>query len=104
MPGWKNSNRREDLPSNWDAIRLQRFRIDGNRCTWTNVYDERCLGPAEECDHIGKRTDHRIEMLRSLCSHHHGIKSGQEGAAAKSAVWRENNSKFRRTEEHPGLL
>lgn len=104
MPGWTNSNRREDLPSDWDKRRQARFRADGYRCTWENVYGERCLGPAEECDHIGQRTDHRHEVLRSLCTFHHGIKSGQEGAAAKSAIWRKNNSKFRREEAHPGDL
>jgi len=104
VPGWSSSNRRQDLPSNWPALRQKRFKLDGYRCTWTNPYGERCVEPAEECDHIGERTDHRIEKLRSLCEYHHGQKSGREGAEARARQWRKNNSKFRRSEQHPGML
>ncbi|AFV51322.1 hypothetical protein FDG66_gp02 [Streptomyces phage phiCAM] len=45
-----------------------------------------------------------MENLRALCSWHHGQKSGAEGAAAKAANWRRQNQKFRRSEDHPGLL
>ncbi|MFG2923896.1 hypothetical protein ACGFYA_20600 [Streptomyces sp. NPDC048305] len=45
-----------------------------------------------------------MENLRSLCSYHHRIKSSQEGAAAKNAKRRAIEKKFRRTEQHPGLL
>ncbi len=104
MPGWVNSDRREHLPANWTKLREQRFKIDGYRCTaYMESDNTRCTGPAEECDHIGKRTDHRIQMLRSLCSWHHQRKSSREGAAAYNKIMRENRSRFRRTEEHPGL-
>ncbi|GAB3830157.1 HNH endonuclease [Kribbella italica] len=104
MPNWANSDRRNRLPSDWDARRKKRFRIDDFRCTWENVYDERCTGPAEECDHHIPNDDHSIENLRSMCSFHHGQKSGKEGADARAANWRRNNSKFRRAEKHPGEL
>lgn len=104
VPGWNSSNRRSELPPDWDKRRARRFKHDGYRCTWTNVYDERCNGPAEECDHKVPGPDHSHENLRSLCSYHHGIKSGQEGAAARSSAWRQNNQKFRRREQHPGAM
>lgn len=104
MPGWSSSNRRQELPPDWDAIRRKRFRDDDYRCRWENVYGERCNGPAEECDHIVPGNDHSQDNLQSLCSFHHGQKSGAEGAAARSAIWRKNNQKFRRTEDHPGAL
>ncbi|MEU0344227.1 hypothetical protein ABZ092_36135 [Streptomyces bobili] len=45
-----------------------------------------------------------MENLRSLCSYHHKVKSSREGAAAKNAKRRAIEKKFRRTEQHPGLL
>lgn len=104
MTGWQNSDRRQHLPSNWTTLRKQRFRMDGFRCTHRNDAGQRCPSPAEECDHIGDRTDHRIEMLRSLCRYHHGKKTGAQGAWATHAVRRKNAQKFKRVEAHPGLL
>ena len=76
MPNWEGSDRRSFLPSNWPALRQKRFRLDGYQCTAKDANTGlRCTGPAEECDHIGDREDHRIEMLRSLCSWHHRLKT-----------------------------
>jgi hypothetical protein len=55
-------------------------------------------------DHIRPGDDHSLSNLRSLCSYHHRIKSSQEGAAAKAAKQRAMNKRFRRDEQHPGLL
>lgn len=103
MSGWQNSDRRDHLPPNWASLRKACFRRDGNRCTAKNAYGERCPEVAEECDHLGERDDHRLHMLTSLCSWHHGKKSGQQGAAARAKIIRRNKQKFRRTEAHPGL-
>lgn len=99
---WAGSDRRESLPSNWDRLRKRRFRMDGYRCTATDAYGNRCTEPAEECDHIGDREDHRIDMLRSLCKWHHGKKSGSQGAAAARKKRQEIDKRFRRVETHPG--
>lgn len=48
--------------------------------------------------------NHNLSNLRSLCSFCHGRKSGVEGAAARSRLIQVNKKRFRRTEEHPGLL
>lgn len=101
---WEGSDRREHLPPDWQARRLRRFKMDGYRCTAVNVYGERCEEPAEECDHIGSRDDHRLEMLRSLCTWHHGKKSARQGNRAAYQRRRKIDERFRRTETHPGLL
>lgn len=103
MPGWANSDRRERLPANWVSLRKQRFKFDGHQCT-AIVNGVRCPEPAEECDHHVRGDDHRLENLRSMCSWHHAKKSSAEGAQARAAKWRKNNSKFRRSEAHPGLV
>ena len=104
MPGWAGSDRRSHLPADWEKIRAKRFQMDQYQCTATDIYGVRCLSPAEECDHIGSRDDHRLEMLRSLCTWHHGKKSGQQGAQAAARKRRQNGKKFLRTEGHPGLI
>jgi hypothetical protein len=55
-------------------------------------------------DHIKPGDDHSESNLRSLCSWHHGKKSGAEGGTAARKNWRRQDRKFRRTEDHPGLL
>lgn len=78
--------------------------MDGFQCTALDANTgERCPAPAEECDHIGDRDDHRLKMLRSLCTYHHGKKSGGQGAAARAKAIAQNRNRFRRTETHPGL-
>lgn len=105
MGGWKDSDRRDHLPSNWRKVRAQRFRLDQYQCTARDPNTgDRCPEPAEECDHIGSRDDHRLEMLRSLCTWHHAQKSAREGAKAAYARRKARDLKLRRTEDHPGLL
>ncbi|MEU9795051.1 hypothetical protein AB0E27_31450 [Streptomyces sparsogenes] len=55
-------------------------------------------------DHIRPGDDHSDSNLTSLCSYHHRIKSSREGAAAKHARRRKIAGRFKRTEQHPGLL
>lgn len=96
---WEGSNRRQRLPANWKKIRQQVFRRDEYQCTWIED-DERCMGPAEECDHIRPGDDHRLSNLRSLCKPHHGLKSAREGAAARPKL----APRIRPNERHPGAI
>lgn len=101
--GWEKSNRRFDLPKNWESLRKQVFARDGYRCTDEDARTGlRCSRPAEECDHLGKRTDHRLEMLTSLCTYHHSLKSASQGAAASQRNRERISQRFRRTEREPG--
>ncbi|OKI45100.1 HNH endonuclease [Micromonospora sp. CB01531] len=104
MPNWQNSDRRDRLPPNWDAIRKRVLKRDGYRCRATNVYGERCDERAVDVDHIKRDDDHSEDALQSLCEWHHDKKSGAEGARARAAIRRRHAQKFRRTEGHPGLL
>jgi 5-methylcytosine-specific restriction endonuclease McrA len=103
MPNWNGSDRRSRLPADWPKIRTRILRRDMHRCTHiTNGI--RCNKPATEVDHIRRGDDHSERNLRSLCSECHATKSGREGAAAFHANRRRNDKRFRRHEEHPGLL
>lgn len=96
---WKGHNRGADLPSDWEQRRAECFRVYGDIC-------HVCKEPgATDADHIGDRTDHRIEMLRPI----HGIrtvqrchvyKSSAEGGRAKA----DKQGRMKRPQErHPGL-
>lgn len=103
MPGWQGSDRKQRLPADWPAIRRRILKRDGYTCTWFE-YGARCPARATDVDHKVAGDDHSDENLRSLCSEHHKRKSGREGAQAMHKQRRRNAAKFRRDEEHPGLL
>ena len=104
---WEGSTRRERLPADWSAIRKRVLRRDGHRCTHTDN-GIRCSARATDVDHIIAGDDHSEHNLRSLCSDHHRAKSAREGYDAMRRMVRARRAaadkKFRRTEEHPGLL
>ena len=106
MPGWQGSRRRSELPANWEQIRKRVFRRDGYRCTAIDPNTgKRCPEPAEECDHIGSKNDHSDANLRSLCSWHHGQRSGRQGAVASATAKRRKAARFAQPkEDHPGLM
>lgn len=104
MAGWKNSNRRQRLPADWSKIRQRVFRRDGGRCVIPLEDGTRCPNAATDCDHIIPSGSHDESNLQSLCAYHHGVKSGQEGAAASNFKKAQVAKRFRREERHPGLL
>jgi len=83
--GWETSNRLSRLPRDWQARRLRALVRDGYRCQHRDA--ERgllCARRATDVDHVERGDDHDLANLRSLCSWHHGQKSGREGAAARA--------------------
>lgn len=104
MPNWEGSDRRSRLPKDWPKIRLKVLRRDGGQCTALTQAGGRCDSTASDVDHIEPGDDHSLSNLRSLCSWHHKQKSSREGAAAYAAKRRAIERKFRRTEQHPGML
>ncbi len=103
--GWQGSDRLQRLPPDWKQRRARVFRRDGHRCTALDPQSgQRCPEAATDCDHIRPGDDHSDGNLRSLCAWHHQRKSSTEGGTARAAQWRRNDKKFRRTEQHPGLL
>lgn len=108
MPQWQNSTRRDRLPPDWPRIRKRRLRQDKYLCQWKLDPDDPrsdiCGAYATDVDHKNPGDDHRMENLQSLCEPHHQAKSSSEGGQARAQKRREIDSRFRRTEEHPGLL
>lgn len=104
MSTWSTSNRRSELPPNWEALRRQVMDRDGRRCTFGTASGNRCPEDATDVDHIRPGSDHSLTNLRALCRWHHQRKSSSEGFAARYKRQQEIRQRFRRTEAHPGLL
>lgn len=105
MPQWSNSNRRERLPPEWPAIRRRILKRDNRECQHRDRGSREICGDfANEVDHIQHGDDHSDGNLQALCSWHHARKSSSEGGAARAVKRRQIRSKYRRTEDHPGLL
>lgn len=97
---WERSDRRAELPPDWNQRRLARFELDDWTCVDCAWEDP--TGRTLECDHIGDRHDHRIEQLRTRCGKRapnncHGRKSGRQGGLAGAR-------RARPKPRHPGLL
>lgn len=96
MP-WDTSDRRASLPSNWREIRERVLVRDHHTC---QIQDEGCTRVASEVDHVGDRSDHRLEVLRAVCRRCHSRRTAQQGNAAKM---RKRVNAMRPKERHPGL-
>lgn len=108
MP-WSSSNRRAELPPDWEQRRRACQLNAGGRCeaagsAWPWPSDEwrgtdgRCVRLGTDADHKGYRWDH--DDLQWLCDYHHKSKTSQESAAARA----ENRKKLSHpTEKNPGL-
>lgn len=103
MSGWNGSDRRERLPANWPALRMQRLELDGFQCTWTlSISKERCPRRATDVDHkVEGSDDHRIGALQSLCREHHEKKTS---IAARRIKYAKAQKRVRPAEGHPGQL
>lgn len=104
MSGWNGSSRRDRLPPDWPIIRKRVLKRDGWLCQWRMTDGSKCHADANEVDHVKRGDDHELRNLRSLCKWHHAKKSAGEGASAGWAKKRQIDQRFRRSEDHPGLL
>ncbi len=96
--GWETSQRRNELPADWQAIR-QRI---GTRDRWTC---QKCGKPGRHCDHITPGGPDTEDNLQILCQPCHMVKSRSEGGRAARKGYRTivHVPRQRPTEEHPGL-
>ena len=93
--GWKGSDRKSRLPSNWTTIRRKVLDRDPI-CKICGVR------PSSHCDHIEAKTDtHAEDRLQGVCATCHGLKSSAEGNAAQRANPRPGRQ--RPEEPHPGM-
>lgn len=100
--GWKNSNRRNELPSNWQQLRIQVLIRDGYQCTFIDeASTRRCEKHATDVDHIVHGNDHTLRNLRALCQWHHKKKTSMEG---NQSPMRRSTSNSRPKPAHPGIL
>lgn len=102
-PWAERSARRASLPREFFRNRALVLRRDEHQCQLR--FPERCIGSANQSDHIGDRNDHRPENMRAACGPCHAHRSANQGgvAAGKARAARVAARK-RLPERHPGLI
>lgn len=98
MP-WVTSNRRDELPENWPALRQAVKRRAGGRCEYRFPNGGRCREPGTDADHAGDRNDH--DTLAWLCRRHHDLRTQQQSAEARRIIAAKGRHPVERP---PGLL
>lgn len=93
---WSSSNRRAELPPDWQQRRLQVKARAGGRCEAARHVAE-CNGIGTDCDHVNDPRDHSLANLQWLSSPCHKAKTQREAQAAQPKRKRE-------PEPHPGRL
>jgi 5-methylcytosine-specific restriction enzyme A len=97
---WAGSTRAANLPADWKARRARVLRRDPV-CTLRT----HCAGaPSVEVDHAGDKHDHRLEMLRGVCTDCHLHRTLAQAATARTAQAARPNRRLRPAERHPGLI
>jgi len=82
------------LPPDWAQRRRAVLERDGWVC---QIQGPKCIGRANEADHIGANTDHRLHMLQAACKPCHASKTGRDARAKQP-------NRARDPEPHPGLI
>lgn len=107
---WNTSNRRQRLPSNWQALRAQVAKrakdssiLGIPQCEYHDRYGRRCTAQGAEADHVRAGAgeggdDHRLAALQWLCKPHHKWKTQQDALAGKAA---KAARRIRPDEAHP---
>lgn len=102
MPG---SRRTVPLPANWRSIcRIVLTRDPFCRYGQCDINGEPvmiCGNPSEQVDHIGSPNDHRLAMLRGICTYHHLKRSSMQANAVRA---RQRSLRLRPREKHPAYL
>lgn len=93
---WSSSNRKQDLPPDWEERRSRVLRRDNWSC---QIRSEGCVSHATDVDHIRRGSDHSDSNLRAACSRCHDRKSSAEGHARRREL---KALRSRPVERHPG--
>lgn len=96
---WENSNRRHELPHDWQTRRVRVLRRDSYKCQARDSSGIKCGHPANQVDHIERGNNHDEDNLQALCRWHHARKSAAEGAEAR----RPRPRQAREPERHPAF-
>ncbi|GHJ59146.1 hypothetical protein NOK12_16640 [Nocardioides sp. OK12] len=93
---WTSSNRRAELPRDWEQRRQAVKRRASGKCE-AEQHVSNCDGIGRECDHHADPHDHTLDNLRWLSTPCHAAKTQREAQAAKP-------KRTRPPEQHPGRL
>lgn len=118
MSGWGSSRWKKD--PGWDDLSKKVRRAAGYKCevVRTILDPETRVGRRVRCNQLAVAADHIVPKsqggtdarsnLRAICEECHKQKTGQEGGSvggkASARARRERENRFRRHEDHPGLL
>ncbi|RJQ79965.1 HNH endonuclease [Pseudonocardiaceae bacterium YIM PH 21723] len=94
---WTTSQRSQQLPDDWPALRAGILRRDRWAC---RIAGPLCRGRATEVDHIHPGDNHSPENLRAVCTPCHARKSSREGALARARL---RALRTRPLQRHPGM-
>jgi 5-methylcytosine-specific restriction endonuclease McrA len=102
---WAGSTRKARLPANWESeIRPAVLARDGRACQWRLGHGV-CGAAANQVDHVNPRGGDGMDNLRALCEPHHQFKSSREGGVAAGVMRsRIAAARYRKPEQHPGLV
>lgn len=100
--GWKDSDRKDRLPSNWVGLRGRVIARAQGRCELmepveTGGYLRRCWRRGTDVDHVEPGDNHDLANLQLLCKYHHGKKTAREGVEGRRRA-----PAKRAAEKHPG--
>lgn len=98
--GWSRwpSNRKAELPADWQVRRLRVLRRDSYRCQALVGAGVLCGSPANQVDHIERGTDHELSNLQALCRSCHARKTTAEAHAEQ------RRRRHVEPEPHPGVV
>jgi hypothetical protein len=96
---WQGSNRRAELPPDWEKRRKACLDAAGGRCQQILPSGARCPRPATDADHKSDRENH--DDLQALCRKHHNDKTSLEARAGRA---KKGTAKRPTETRHPGRL
>lgn len=96
--GWASSNRRFDLPPDWE-VRRQKVLDDAHGMC--EIRGPRCAIWATDVDHVRRGNDHSRRNLQALCGPCHLQKSSAEGVAQRA---KKRAMRRRPQDRHPGSM
>lgn len=97
---WDHSQRRQELPPNWETIRKAVIARD-QVCVWRDQDTAPTCGrTGHTVDHINPQGPHTLHNLRYLCKYHNDRRTSLQAVQERA---RRRALRKRPQERHPGL-
>lgn len=100
--GWHRSNRRKELPKDWQKIRAMARLRAGGQCEHISTSGVRCKRRGTDADHAFDRDLHSLYAIQWLCPEHHKRKTARESWAARVA--KKVKGRRQRRDDNPSAL